>query len=195
MRLTADVRLTRNSRSVSSQFGCENSGSSTWQSVIRGHHIYKQIQLRPLVGEILTLEWEESNNHDKFVVSLLKDATHRVVGHGPGEFSRVFWHFFRHGGTITCKDTGRRNRSKWLEIPILFVLRTTSPRLLIKCMRLARDALINCALNKYYALNKELRLTTSAYGISKSIGCESRSQLWGGWALRFLRRYSPSKRV
>ena len=72
---------------------CENSGRgfrcfryiarSTRQSAIRGHHIYKQI-LRPLVGEILTLEREEGNNHDKFAVSLLKDAT--VIRHGPGEF-------------------------------------------------------------------------------------------------------------
>ena len=43
---------------------------------------------RPLVGEILTLEREEGNSHDKFAVSLLKDAT--VVGHVPPEFSRVF---------------------------------------------------------------------------------------------------------
>ena len=87
----------------------------------------KQI-LRPLVGEILSLEREEGNNQDKFAVSLLKDAT--VVGHVSGEFSRVFWYFLRHGGTITCKDTGPTNRVKGLELPILFVLRTTSLRFL-----------------------------------------------------------------
>ena len=54
--------------------------SSTFESIIRGHHIYKQIW-RLLVGDILTLEREEGNNHDKFAVSLLKDAT--VVGHVP----------------------------------------------------------------------------------------------------------------
>ena len=37
--------------------------ASTLESVIRGRHIYKQIW-RLLVGEILTLEREESNNHD-----------------------------------------------------------------------------------------------------------------------------------
>ena len=41
-----------------------------------------------LVGEILTLEREEGNTHDRFAVSLLKDAI--VVGHVPLEFSRVF---------------------------------------------------------------------------------------------------------
>ena len=124
MHLTADMRLTRNSRLIS---GWENSGRcfrcffktacSTWQSVkastlesiIRGRHVYKQIW-RPLGGEILTLELEEDNNHDKFAVSLLKDAT--VLGHGPREFLQVFWHFLRHGETITCEVTDQRKRGK-----------------------------------------------------------------------------------
>ena len=80
---------------------------STWasilESVIRGRHIYKQIW-RPLVKEILTLEREEDNNHDKFVVSLLKDAT--VLGYGPWEFLRVFWHF------LTCEVTDWRKHGK-----------------------------------------------------------------------------------
>ena len=70
--------------------------TSTLESVIRGHHIYKQIWW-PLLGEILTLEREEDNNRDKFAVCLLKDAT--VVGHVPREFLWVFWHFLRHRGT------------------------------------------------------------------------------------------------
>ena len=91
--------------------------ASTLESVIRGHHIYKQIW-QSLVGEILTLEREEGNNHDKFAVSLVKDAT--VVAHVPREFSRVFWHFLRHGGTITCEVTGQRKRGKGLEIPCVY---------------------------------------------------------------------------
>ena len=74
----------------------------TLESVIRGHHIYKRIW-RPLVGEVLTLEREEGNTHDRFAVSLLKDAI--VVGHVPLEFSPVFWHLLRHGGTITCEES------------------------------------------------------------------------------------------
>ena len=60
--------------------------ASTLESVIRGRHIYKQIW-RPLVGEILTLEREEGNNHDKFTVSLLEHAT--ILGHVPREVSQV----------------------------------------------------------------------------------------------------------
>ena len=62
------------------------SSASTLESVIHDHHIYKQIWL-PLVGEILTLQQEESNNNDKFTVNLLKDAT--VVSHVPQESSWV----------------------------------------------------------------------------------------------------------
>jgi len=61
--------------------------ASILESVIRGHHIYKQIW-RPLVGEILTLERKEGNNHDKFAVSLLKDAT--VFWHVPQTFRWCF---------------------------------------------------------------------------------------------------------
>ena len=84
------------------------------ESVIHGHHIYKQIWLL-LVGEILTLELEEGNNHDKFAVSLLKHAI--VLGHVPREFLGMFWHSLRHRGTVTCVVTGRRKRGKGLETP------------------------------------------------------------------------------
>ena len=76
--------------------------ASTLESVIRGRHIYKQIW-RPLIGEILTLEREKGNNHDKFAVSLLKHTT--FLGHVPQEFPWVFWHFLRHGEAITCEVT------------------------------------------------------------------------------------------
>ena len=114
MCLTADMRLTSGWENSGRCFRCFfKTARSTWQSVkastlesiIRGRHVYKQIW-RPLGGEILTLELEEDNNHDKFAVSLLKDAT--VLGHGPREFLQVFWH----GETITCEVTDRRKRGK-----------------------------------------------------------------------------------
>ena len=45
--------------------------------------------------------------------------TLELVGNVPREFLRVFWHFLRHGGTITCGVTGRRKRCEGLEIPSL----------------------------------------------------------------------------
>ena len=79
--------------------------AGTLESVIPGRHICKQIW-QPLVGEMLTLKQEEGNNHDKFAVSLLKHAT------VSREFLRVFWHFLRHGKTITCEVTDQRKRGK-----------------------------------------------------------------------------------
>ena len=84
-----------------------------------GDHICKHIW-RPLVGEVLTLEREEGNNHDKFAVSLLKDAT--GVGHVPREFSRVFWNVLGHRGTITCEVT-RRVKDQRYPFSSFFVLR------------------------------------------------------------------------
>ena len=63
------------------------------------------------LSEILTLEREEGNNHDKFAVSLLKRA---AVSQ---EFLWVFWHILRHEETITCASSSST---------ILFVLCTQS---------------------------------------------------------------------
>ena len=53
------------------------------------------------------------------MVALLKvDRT--VVGHVPGEFSRVFWHFLNHGGKISCEVAGRRKHGKGLEAPCMY---------------------------------------------------------------------------
>ena len=82
-----------------------------------------------------------ANNHDKFAVSFLKNAT---VGHVPREFLRVFWHFLRHGSYQSKKG------GKGLEIPILeIVLCTTSHVLLessfVKHMCLTCDGNKSCA--------------------------------------------------
>ena len=46
---------------------------------------------------------------DRFAVAVTKDDM--VVGHVPRKFSKLCWHFLRHGGTIACEVTGRRKRS------------------------------------------------------------------------------------
>ena len=86
----------------------------THQSVIRGHHIYKDIW-SPYIGEHLTLQREDSNTHDRHAVCLMKDNC--AVGHVPRELSRVVWYFLCHGGRVTCEVTGRRKRGKGLEVP------------------------------------------------------------------------------
>ena len=128
MRLTVDMRLTRNSCLIN---GCEIVGGAfaasaisliqhgraskyfgkrhSWRSHLQAHLAATcQRGTKPWNGRRAT-------TLTKFAVSLLKDAT--VVGHVPREFLQVFWHFLRHGGTITCEVTGQRRRGKGLEMP------------------------------------------------------------------------------
>ena len=62
---------------------------------------------------------EDSNTHDRFAVALSAPGV-GVIGHVPREFSRVVRHFLLHGGTLTCKVSGRRQRGKGLEVPCLY---------------------------------------------------------------------------
>ena len=52
--------------------------ASTLECIIHGGHIYMQIW-RLVVWEILTLEREEGNNHDKFTVSLLMHGEIAII--------------------------------------------------------------------------------------------------------------------
>ena len=87
-------------------------------SVVRGHHVYKQ-DWQPNEGEELRVEREEGNAHDSHAISIIKDSA--VVGHLPIELSRIFWHFIRHGGVVTCEITGHRKKGKGLEVPCRYM--------------------------------------------------------------------------
>ena len=88
------------------------------ESVIRGHHVFKNIWT-PRLGEVLLVSQEAGNTHDRHAVALLK-ADRTVVGHVPREFSRVFWHFLNRGGKMSCEVTGRRKHGKGLEVPCVY---------------------------------------------------------------------------
>ena len=49
----------------------------SWESVVRGHHIYKDI-CTPVISESLQCEQERSNPKDCDAVSVMKDGT--IVG-------------------------------------------------------------------------------------------------------------------
>ena len=88
------------------------------ESVIRGHHVFKDVWT-PHSGEILLVEKEPGNSHDRCAVALLK-ADRTTVGRVPREFSRVVWHYLSHGGKISCEVTGRRKFGKGLEVPCVY---------------------------------------------------------------------------
>ena len=92
-------------------------------SVIRGHHVYKQIW-QPSIGEELETVAEESNPNDSFAVAVTKES--RVVGHLPRTYSRAFWHFINRGGTIKARITRAREFTRdlpqgGLDVPCLLI--------------------------------------------------------------------------
>lgn len=89
-----------------------------YESVIRGHHVFKHVW-NPRLGEILLVKREAGNHHDRHAVALLK-ADKTPVGHVRREFSQVFWHYLSHGGNIFCEVTGRTKYGKGLEVPCVY---------------------------------------------------------------------------
>ena len=71
-----------------------------WDSVIRGHHVYKEIWT-PFVGEVLRVEQETHNAQDRFAVAIVKDDI--IVSYVPHEVSCLVWHFIEHDGTVNCE--------------------------------------------------------------------------------------------
>ena len=54
--------------------------SFTFESVTRGHHIYKSVWT-PFIGETLSLAIEDGNAEDPYVVAVMKGTT--IIGHTP----------------------------------------------------------------------------------------------------------------
>ena len=76
-----------------------------FESVVRGHHIYKTIWT-PSLGEILMVFPEPLNDHGRHAVCVKKDDV--IVGHVSREQAKTMWHFLMHGGQVSCEVTGRR---------------------------------------------------------------------------------------
>uniref|UniRef100_A0A1X7TX07 HIRAN domain-containing protein n=1 Tax=Amphimedon queenslandica TaxID=400682 RepID=A0A1X7TX07_AMPQE len=86
--------------------------SFVYDSVIRGHHIYKEIWI-PLLGEILSCEVEPGNIFDPYAVAIKRSCIYgdnATVGHVPRKISAVCCMFLRRG-TINCNVTGARKHS------------------------------------------------------------------------------------
>ena len=63
---------------------------------------------------------EDGNAEDRHAVAILKGGT--VVGHVPRNFSRTFYFFLGHGGSIECKITGHRKFGLGLEVLCTYTL-------------------------------------------------------------------------
>lgn len=92
------------------------------ESVVTGHHVYKSIWT-PGMNEVLQVQRETTNEHDQYAVAVLKSGT--IVGHVPRSISRICWFFLGRGGHIICKITGHRRFGKGLEVPCVYIFRTS----------------------------------------------------------------------
>ena len=77
-------------------------------SVVRGHHVYKDRWI-PTMDETLQCLREEGNREDRFAVGVYKGPD--IVGHVPRNISTLCSVFLRRGGTIRCVISGNRQYS------------------------------------------------------------------------------------
>lgn len=106
----------------------------TYESVVRGHHIYKHIWT-PLLGEVLSLLVEEENEYDRYAIAVMKEDS--IVGHVPQSLSKIFHFFIRHDGIITCEITGQRKKGHGLEVPCCYKL-TGKPKYIARAKELLK---------------------------------------------------------
>ena len=72
---------------------------------VRGHHVYKDIWT-PDIGEMLRVGEEDSANHNKYAVAVMKDGA--VVGLSHATISGICWFFLKWGGSINCHIGGKK---------------------------------------------------------------------------------------
>lgn len=93
--------------------------SFTFESCIRGYHVYKDAW-EAKINEEVTARIEEDNKHDKNAVAFLKNS--EIVGHVPLEYSKVCKFFIKRGGTLKAKVIGKHeNNNVGLEIPAQYI--------------------------------------------------------------------------
>ena len=96
------------------------SGLFTFDSYIRGFHVYKQ-SWDPVVGRRYQCVVEEKNEHDEYAVAVIDDG---VVGHIPLRLSKIMTMFLKLTGSyIEAEVTGKyvnRGAGYGLELPCIY---------------------------------------------------------------------------
>ena len=103
---------------------------TTFESVIRGHHIYKDFW-NPILGEILIVKPDTTDSGareiDRYTMGVFEndDGVHRLVGHAPRELSRLLHDFYHHGeNSIRVQVMGARTKENGLVVPGTYQLIT-----------------------------------------------------------------------
>ena len=83
----------------------------SFNSAIRGFHVYKDIWENLVPGEELLCQREVGNSHNVLFVAVLKEIgrENTVIGHVPRKISALCNIFIHQGGSNLCMvDSGRR---------------------------------------------------------------------------------------
>ena len=86
------------------------------ESVVRGHHVYKDIWT-PVVGKELVVLPEAGTSTINAVAVIRGDE---IVRHVPRELSGILYYFLKHSGEISCVISGRRKHGVGLEVPCVY---------------------------------------------------------------------------
>lgn len=85
--------------------------SISFDSCVRGHHVYKNIWT-PVIGQTLLAIPEFGNVHDPYAVAMVSSTdTDTVLGHLPRNISTLSHIFRLRNGSIIVQITGERRRS------------------------------------------------------------------------------------
>ena len=102
------------------------SGSVTFDSCVRGYHVYKDLW-NPCIGDTLLAKPEFGNLHDPYAVAVVT-SNDTIVGHLPRNISTLCHIFLRRSGNIVVQITDKRKYSSdlpqgGLEVPcsLIFV--------------------------------------------------------------------------
>ena len=122
-------------RSVAAKF--EMFYSVDFETVIRGHHIYKSVW-KPCDGEMLNYVKEkrgEAMGYDKNAIGVYRTLSESeqkmLVGHVPIELSSLMNNFFKanYSNKLVTKVSGKRKREVGLVVPAKFKALTKEHRL------------------------------------------------------------------
>ena len=86
MRFNTDLTVTNHMATIGV---CADVGDVIfwYESVTCGHHVYKRIWT-PTTAEILSVNTDPTNSHDRFAITVLKAGA--IVGHVPRKVNRIF---------------------------------------------------------------------------------------------------------
>ena len=118
----------------------------TVECCVRDHHVYQK-EREAEIGSKLTAQYETRPGalvQDKYAIALKQKDV--IVGHIPKFLSKITYFYLKHGGDLLVEIIGKRQYSRDLppggmELPALYVFKTTNLEMHLQLPSLARKAM------------------------------------------------------